>query len=317
VIAAIGKIGKSRFEIERRVVFRVTTVFVCVMSTFWAYHPPLAASQPFQQESSGPGQASAAQNALRNWHVTEGRVKAKLPATEMTLAQANKIPIDLHGFPVIQILALWRPSEPGVAEEWQELPLQHESDDRAYVNFVPTRLGKLELRILVAFADGGVDQDKLEVNVGRLPDQPPTRFFLATRTGLTTRAGTLRVDLTGLNKEILIPVAFYKGVASPIRLIPAPGQIQSQLSYTIIPRKNQPEPIVLDPQTGVVRGTRPGQALVKATFGNQSAYACIDVRQDTDGINHFGNCSDFLPTDLKEPIDEPLYGEPPVAPPAN
>jgi len=307
-------------EIERRFVFKATSVLVCVMCILCAYHPSLAASEPSQQGGIGPGQAPAAGKAAQNWHVTEGRVKAKLPTTEMTVAQANKIPLDLHGLEVSRILVEWQvPEREGqYAPESEEAPLQRESDGSAYVNFVPVRLGKLKLRIMVDFTDGGVDQDRLEVNVDRLPDQPPDRFILSLAADFTRRAGTLALDFSPHYHHVFVtPVVFYKGVDSPIPLIPAPSQIQDQLSYTVIPRNSQASPIAFDPKTGEVTAERLGQALLKVTMDGQTAYACMDVMRDTGEFVQHSNCSDFLPSDVTEPIDKPFYIEKRPAPPAH
>jgi hypothetical protein len=264
----------------------------------------------------------AAGQAPQNWHTTEGRVKIKVPTTEMAVAQANKLSLDLHGFSVSQISVAWRFLEKDRDGRYSwvssEEALQQESDGSAYVNFVPVRMGKLELRVLVYFADGGIDDDSLEVNVDRLPDQPPERLTLSFAPDFTRRVGTLAFDLSRqANRRLLTPVAFYKGVDLPIPLIPAPSPIQSRLSYRIIPRKNQAAPIVFDPNTGEVRAEGLGQALLKVTLGNHSAYACMDVTRDVRQLMQRSNCSDFLPPDLTEPIDKSTYFEKRAAPPAH
>lgn len=312
----------SAAALDRQVIYEYAKGFLPDQQKTLAPASPAAKPQPgpSQQGGSGPSQAPAAGKAPQNWHVTEGRVKIKLSTTEMTAAQANKIPLDLHGFDVGRVVVEWQlPEREGqYAPESEEAPLQRESDGNAYVNFVPVRLGKLKLRIMVDFVDGGIDHDRLEVNVNRLPDQPPARLILSLGTDFTRRAGTLALDFSPLYHRLIVaPVAFYKGVDSPIPLIPAPSQIQNQLSYTIIPRKNQASPIVFDPETGEVRSERLGQALLKVTLDNHSAYACMDVMRDTSEFIQRSNCSDFLPPDLTEPIDKPFYTERRAAPPAH
>jgi hypothetical protein len=310
------------FEIERRVVFKAMAVLFCGMTIFGTYHESLAQSQPPQQESRGTSRSSSASHESKNWHPTEGRVKIKLPTIEMTVAEPNKIPLDLHGFAVSRIGIEWKLPEPGLEGQYGPesivASLQRDSDGSPYVNFVPVRLGKLKLRVLVAFEDGGIDDDGLDVNVDRLPDQPPARLILSdprVQVDFNIRAGTLHLDLAPSSSwEFLIPVAFYPGVDAPIPLIPAPSQIQSQLSYSIIPRKNQAAPIVFDGNSGKVTAARPGQALFKVTLDNQSAYACVDVMQDGREFLQRSNCSGFLPHDLKEPIDKGLYINKPVTP---
>jgi hypothetical protein len=307
--------------LDRRVVHDYAKTFLPAQEK--TGEPAAPAPKP-QPDVTPRGPATAAGEAWQSWHETRGRVKIKLPTwpgPEMTLAQANKIPLDLHGFAVTRIVVEWRFYEllregqaGGVSEE---VPLQQESDGSTYVNFVPVRVGKLNFGILVDFADGGFDEDRLQVNVDRLPDQPPDRLILSLGTDSTRRAGTLAFDLSPQsNRRLLTPVAFYKGISSPIPLIPAPSPIQSRLSYTIIPRKNQASPIVFDPNTGEVKAERLGQALLKVTLDNHAAYACMDVMQDVRKSIQRSNCSDFLPPDLAEPIDKSTYFEKRAAPPA-
>lgn len=295
---------------------------VCVLCIVFVGPQAFGAPRPFPDGQSAIDQQSEIDKKSPEPHVTEGRVKINLPSLDMTVAQANKIPLDLHGFAVSRIMEEWKFSEPGIEGESiaepEELPLERAADGSTYVNFIPLRLGKLQLRILVDFEDGGFDDDSVEVNVNRLPDRPPTRVILSdpvVRVDFTRKAGTLHIDFSpDANTEYLIPVAFYRGVASPIPLIPTPNSVQSQISYTIIPRKNQAPPIAFDKLTGKVEAVRVGQALVKVTLESRFAYACVDVMKDVHEFNERSNCESFLPPGLTEPIDEPLYMNKPVTP---
>jgi len=281
------------------------TIWVCGLASVSAQSPEDGAGQPA---------STSGEQGLPEAHWEEGRVKVKLATLDMAIAQANKIPLDLHGFSASRITADWSFSNPliesQVIAQPEELPLQHAEDGSPYVNFVPIRLGKLQLRILVAFKDGNFSSDSVEVNVDRLPDQAPSRLILSdpkVRIDFTRKAGTLHLDLSpGSNDELLVPVAFYSGITSPIPLNPIPSTILDDIAFTVIPRRNQPSPIAFNPSTGEVKAVRIGQALVRATLRGKSAYACVDVMKDVREFNERSNCSDFLPPGLTEPIDEPM-----------
>lgn len=268
-----------------------------------------------QQRASGSGQKPEP-------HVEEGRVKINLETPEMTLAQDNKIPLGLHGYSVSNIILNWDFAEPGFEGrnpgEPEGLSLQQAPDGSAYVNFVPTHLGKLQLRILVTFQDGGVDADSVTVNVDRLPDRPPLRFILSSTLAsidFRRKAGTMHLDLSSnFNKQLVVPVAFYHGIQSPIPLYPLTGNLRNQIAFSVIPKGNQPPPVEYDPATAEVKAIRLGQALIKATLDNKSAYACVDVSRDAREAAQYSDCSSFLPAGLTEPIDERLELPQPAQP---
>jgi hypothetical protein len=290
--------------------FRAVTAWIWTLCMIFA----LAAASRLSAQEKGGGQESAVGGAQPEPHAEEGRLKINLPTVEMTAAQDNKIPLDLHGYAVKSIMADWKFSQPGVEgaviAEPEELSLQHAPDGGAYVNFVPIRLGKLQLRIAVDFEDGGYDQESVEVNVDRLPDRAPERFILTfplERANHIRKAGTLHLDLSPqFDRVSVTPAAFYKGFASPIYLTPTPSPLRSDIAVAVIPRKNQASPIAFDPWTGEVKAVRLGQALIKVTLRGKSAYSCVDVMRDRREFNERSDCKDFLPAGLTEPIDEPL-----------
>lgn len=255
-------------------------------------------------------------------HWEEGRVKITLPSLEMRVAQPNKIPLNLHGFAVTRVMSDWRFPEPGIEgmsiEDPKELPLQRESDGSLFVEFVPIRMGRLQLRIMVDFKDGGASSDSVEVNVDRLPDAIPRRVIIS-YTGNTIvydrKAGTLHFDLSQNRTGSIAAVAFYTGVNSPIPLNPMPALIRSQVVFTIIPKRNAASPISLDPVTGEITAASLGQALIRLTVDGKSAYACADVSTNASEFASHSNCNDFLPDGVTaQSIDEPLQMPQPVQP---
>lgn len=255
-------------------------------------------------------------------HWEEGRVKITLPSLEMTVAQPNKIPLNLHGFAASRVMSDWKFSEPGLEgasiEDSKELPLQREPDGTSFVEFVPIRMGRLQLRIMVDFKDGGASSDSVEVNVDRLPDAIPQRVIIS-YTGNTVvydrKAGTLHFDLSQNRTGSIAAVAFYTGVNSPIPLNPLPPPIRSKVGFTIIPKGNGPSPISLDPVTGEVTAASLGQALIRVTLDGKSAYACADVSKNASEFAEHSNCNDFLPPGVTaQSIDEPLQMPQPVQP---
>jgi hypothetical protein len=278
--------------------------------------PQLLCASPHVPAQKAPGLPPAAiAKQTPQPRVTEGRIRINLPSQEMTIAQTNKIPLDLHGYAPDRILVGWKFSEPSIESETiaepEETQLQHAPDGSTYVNFVPIRLGKLMLRIYVAFKDGGFDTNSVGVNVDRLPAQVPRRLILAdplVTINFQRKAGTLHIAMAPrTSKELLIPVAFYNGIDSPVPFYPIPASLLGDIQFSVIPRKDQAPPISFNPATGDLEPIQPGQALVKATVRGKSAYACVDVMKDLDEWSERSSCEDFLPPDLTEPIDKPMH----------
>jgi hypothetical protein len=236
----------------------------------------------------------------------DSRVKIALKSPEMKLAQENRVPLNLQGHAVRSVGARWTQySQTGVLEPGSEgfalAPLRHAEDGSAYVDVVPTKLGKLRLGLLLEFGDCILGNSFADVSV-HLPDRDPERLILAdttVRVDYTRKAGTLHLSAQSL-KEFLTPVAFYKGVDYPV-----PITVGDEVAFAVIPRKNQAPPVTYDRSTGEIKTVRPGQALIKATLRGRSAYACVDVMQEGADFSQRSNCNDFLPADLTEPIDEP------------
>jgi hypothetical protein len=278
----------------------------------------LAPADPVNLYITGQEPAHAA--AKPEPHVVEGRVTIKLDSRDLTIGQYNKIPLDLHGYPVERITGDFGPTaemEYPPDPDTGVLSLKRDNVGGTYVDVLPTRMGKFPLRLLVSFADGGLDSATAEVNVDRIPAETPRQFLLTYPVGrmdFTKRAGTLRLDLSPqYSKSILIPAASY-GVHSPVPLYPIPASVRDDIAVTVITRKNREPSVVYDVSTGEVRAVRLGQALVKATLRGKSAYACVDVMQDVREFNQRSNCEDFRPPDLTGPIDEPMEIPKPVVP---
>jgi len=287
---------------------RVAWVWIGILCLTFAQGPVSATSAG----SSAPGQGSAHVAAKPEPRVVEGRVTIKLESRELTVGQYNKIPLDLHGYPVERITGDFGPTaemEYPPDPDSGVLYLKRDSVGGTYVEVLPTRMGKFPLRLHFGFADGGLEAETVEVEVDRIRDDAPRRFILSDPMAVinfTKKAGTLHFALSPQPiKELLIPVAFYHGVHPAIPLYPIPGAIRDEIAVTVIPRKNQEPPVVYDLPTGEVKAVRLGQALIKVTLRGKSAYACIDVMQHADVWNERSNCNDFLPPDLSEPIDGP------------
>ena|ERR1700691_1617432 len=86
--------------------------------------------------------------------------RLEIPAIHNTLrvAEPNEIPIAVHGSELKTILTEQRTDgeDPyGMEGGEQTLDLLHHADASTYVNIVPIRLGKLTIRYMANFADGG------------------------------------------------------------------------------------------------------------------------------------------------------------------
>lgn len=275
--------------------------------------PSQSASQPEKCQKEGSPCAN-----LPEPYFVDGMFKIKPPAPDMTVARANKISLDLPRKEIRHVDLEWQYSEPGVdgdtVRDSEAVVLEYAADRTPYVNFTPSRLGKVRLRVMILFGDGAVSDDSVEANVDRLPDRPPMAFVISMLGYWNTgrRFGTFHLDLSPqFNHETLVPAAFY---GPWVPLISIPAAVRNEMSFTVITRPNEEPPFAFDLETGELKAVKLGQALLKVTLRNKSAYACVDVGSDAREFAQHSNCNDFLPADVKGPLDPPLEMPKPVQP---
>ena len=158
---------------------RQKAIYIWVLCFVFGYARPSSA----QQEAGASRQATTGAQTSPEPHVTEGRLKINLHSQEMTVAVDNQIPLDLHGYSVRGVMLGWEFAQPGIegssVVEPAVVPLQHSPEGSAYVDFIPIRLGKIRLRILVSFQDGGFDDGSVDLNVDHSTARPCSRSVSA------------------------------------------------------------------------------------------------------------------------------------------
>jgi hypothetical protein len=121
--------------------------------------------------------------------------RLEIPAIHNTLrvAEPNEIPIAVHGSELKTILTEQRTDgeDPyGMEGGEQTLDLLHHADASTYVNIVPIRLGKLTIRYMANFADGGYASQLSPSTWDHRKSSQPRLAYLAT---YSCRTGSLSI----------------------------------------------------------------------------------------------------------------------------
>lgn len=240
------------------------------------------AAPVFQQADKGV----AAPQAQRPTDLMEakGRLHVDAPNQPLRLGEDNPVTIRLIGPPLLHLIGMQRmitaqKESPWISGGEGEMAVQHRADGSLYVNIVPVRPGKLELRFNAVFADGGVEYESVEADV--VASAPPTQLKVGANGML--RNSILRLDLSQQwGRARLWITATYPGVKEPIGLQPADVQFQ------VATDTNEQAPIQLDRATGWVDALRIGHALIGVTYGGATQTICVNVTENAEGFDPSG-----------------------------
>jgi hypothetical protein len=242
----------------------------CLMSTSWSQSP-----QP---------------------HVVVGRVQIPAINHPLKLAEPNQISIQLAGESVTAVTAKWTYYVGDIphpaAREDSILPVKYDSSGGAFVNATPLKLGKAQLTLLIAFADGGFERKKIDVRVVQ-PERQPERLVITSEGGDYRRdTPVLYLDLSEADRTAhVFPAVIYKNVTHPIRLN------ASDVTFRLINSIGAAE---IDSSTGIVTARNVGQALLETSFGGVSVLTCIDVMNNV-LMGPRSRCKELLPPGRKLP----------------
>src|ERR1700733_8325781 len=145
----------------------------------------------------------------------------------------------------------------------QTLDLLHNADGHTYVNIVPIRLGKLTIRFMADFPDGGHASQTITVLIG------PSRVRPAAL-GLSS-GSALYIDTKNPQPAYLYPTAFHYGVHWAIPVGPR--------FATFKVKSTGDTPVVqIDPATGALTPLQIGDAMVKTNYLGVTRQDCVRVR---------------------------------------
>jgi hypothetical protein len=233
-------------------------------------------------------------------HVVAGRVQISSVTQPLKLAEPNPISIQSNGETITSVVAEWlyyvNKTTVPEKEGRKTLPVTYDSNGSASVNVAPLKLGKVQLFLLVSFADGGFEPKTIDLQVG--PSERPPEKLVITPGGGENRWSypVISLDLSDAHRTTYLdPYAVYKNLARPIELRP------SEVSFKIIapPGGGAAE---IDSSTGIVAAKYLGQVLLETTFAGVSVLTCIDVMKNVSGGRR-SSCEDLLPPGRSLPPD--------------
>ncbi|MES2220890.1 MAG: hypothetical protein V4587_07990 [Acidobacteriota bacterium] len=185
---------------------------------------------------------------------------------------------------------------------YQKLPVLYRPDSTAYIEFVPLRLGEVELTVFGTFPDRAFDKSRTFLHIvpsGRKP------AALIVAQGGNRDTDTLRLNLDDGRdwaqhpeyKVYLYPEAYYYDVRVPI-------QVDRHYARFAVKQDKVNPVIKFDQATGGMRPLRRGAALVETSFGGLVRTTCIVVRVERD-VNDRSDCEPLFSA-IRPKIAAPL-----------
>ena len=230
-----------------------------------------AAAAPQADQPAAQVQSSSATTSEEPFPADD---RLEIPPIHNTLrvAEPNEIPVLVHGSGLKAISSDQRIAgvdqiDPYGMEGGEQTPeLLHHSDGSTYVDIVPIRLGKLSIRFMADFADGGYAFQTITADVG--PSRVPPAALGSS--GHLLPNG-LFIDITQHSPSYLSPEAYYYGMKARI---PVPPQFVTFDVKTV----GNPPVIQIDPASGKVAPLRQGDALLETRYAGVAMHTCIQVR---------------------------------------
>lgn len=231
----------------------------------------------------------------------EGRLQIPPLVHPLKLEQANEIPILLHGYKVFGADLSWSYyaygySIPSEGFGSKDITVQFHDDGSAYVNFIPERLGKVQLSISACFEDGGMDDAEIDAEVV-YPDRKPEKLYIISRQSDDDRPfGTIDLDLSkAFRTERIFPKARYYGAS---HLVPIPVK---DVSFKLITAPDSDPPISLDEKTGQITALHVGHALIQTTFQDLTVLTCVAVWENANFTGEGTVCAELVPEGMTPP----------------
>jgi hypothetical protein len=205
--------------------------------------------------------------------VANGRIELATSAP-LRAGEPNELTLVLHGPPIgcirIEETAFGGP----VGETSHNVPIRRRSDGSQYVLFAPVRMGKVGVRLMAQFPDGGFSRLDGEVDV-EPSDREPAALIMRLG-GVPYDTDLLHLDLNDPkwrsenNWERLYPAAYYLDSKQPVYI--------SKEYLHLAVKQPDGQPVVELREDGGIRPLRLGDALLVATFGKTTREICIQVR---------------------------------------
>jgi hypothetical protein len=261
--------------------------------------------------------AATAQNAASsNRQVRFGfgnLIQIVAPSTPLKIAEKAEISLVLHDKGLARVDASQRryldPAHKivdvyGIRGGLQTLPVLYRPDGSAYIDFVPLRLGEIELTVSGIFADRVFDRSSTFLQVE--PSQRKPAALIVAQAGMPDRdTDTLRLNLDDSHdgaqhpkdKTYLYPAAYYYDLQVPI--------VVDRPYARFAVRQDEDDPVIdFDQATGGMRPLRRGAAMVETSYGGLVRRTCILVRAVRD-INDHRDCEPLFAA-IRPVVSDPL-----------
>jgi hypothetical protein len=221
-------------------------------------------------QSSGP--------TLEHAFIADDRLQISPIENPLKLAEKNEISIKLGGYTVRGAVAEWdyyiaeNSGNSHPLEESATLAVRYGADGGAILDFLPNILGKIELRIIIVFEDGGIASKRVNAKVV-LPERKPEKLIVAEGGGDNTRnAGRIFLDISATDHRTgIIPMAYYKDVPKPFHLQPR------DVVFRVIDSADYDPAIDFNTSTGGIVARHVGHALIETRFEGLSNLTCVVV----------------------------------------
>jgi hypothetical protein len=205
--------------------------------------------------------------------VANGRIELATSAP-LKAGEPNELTLLLNGPPIACIRIEETVFDGPVNETSHSVSIHRRSDGSQYVLFVPVRMGKVGVRLMAHFPDGGFSRVDGEVDV-EPSDREPAALIMRLG-GVPSDTDLLRLGLDNPrwrsenNWEYLYPTAYYLDSKQPVPIS------KEYVHFSV--KQPDGQPVVELREDGGIRPLRLGDALLVATFGKATREVCIQVR---------------------------------------
>jgi hypothetical protein len=231
--------------------------------------------------------------------IADGRIGIDV-SSPLKAGEVNELTLVLHG-PPIDCVSIQETGFMGtpVSDNSHTVRIRRSSSGSQYVLFTPTQLGKVGVRIMGWFSDGGLA--RFESTVDSQPsDREPALLMMQVGGGPGQDIDMWRLDLSGPE---------WKSADRWFRLWSSAYYLDSKLPAVIDPsylhfsvKQPQGDPVIELKDDGSMRPLRIGDALLETTFGSTKRETCIQVREDSSQGDN-SRCGELRSPEPDAPLD--------------
>ena len=218
------------------------------------------------------------------------RVEIVEPTSPVSLGNPVELPLTIREGALKAAIMEQRQSKPGSVYP-QPIPDASDlspivvRDGKQFIKVTPARLGQLQVRIFLAFTDGGLINKYVMLHVVPSREEPTGFWFKGVGKSLPGETPVLYRSLQHPVGGKLAPMVTYSGAKNELRVD------DNSVQYSV---RSNPGGGVLDfnPRLGTYMPTGVGHAIITGTYGNVKINLCVVVGETDAGWRRKENCSD-------------------------